>query len=318
LNRAAREILKVKTDTWLGSPLRRVLGAPFRRTIRSFLKGIREGAESIEKEMTLSLQNDTLYLRVSLTTLRDPAGETEGYIIAFDNITHIVRGERLATWREIAKRLTHEIKNPLTPIMLSAERLRRRLLPKAEGREREVLDETTSVILSSSKDITEMVNELTKFTHTSSSVRTVEDLNAIIEETVAVYRNLYPDISFPFSGEPVPRFRMDKDKIKRALINLIANSIRAMDSGRGAISLRTRYDRGRGAVWIELADTGPGIKDEDKARVFDPYFTRNPDGTGLGLAIVNSIIVEHGGRISAEDNSPRGAKMVIELPVFEV
>ena len=267
--------------------------------------------------MTLSLQNDTLYLRASLTTLRDPAGVTEGYIITFDNITHIVRAEKLATWREIAKRLTHEIKNPLTPIKLSAERLRRRLLPKAEGREREVLDETTSVILSASNDITEMVNELTKFTNTESSVRTVEDVNAIIEETVAIYRNLFSDIAFQFHGEPVPRFRMDKDKIKRALINLITNSIKAIDSAQGTISLLTRYDKGRGAVWIELADTGPGIRDEDKARVFDPYFTRNPDGTGLGLAIVNSIIVEHGGRINVEDNLPRGTKMVIELPIFE-
>ena len=147
------------------------------------------------------MQNDTLFLRVSLTTLRYEAGKPEGYIVTFDDITHIVRVEKLATWREIAKRLTHEIKNPLTPIKLSAERLRRRLLPRVEGREKEVLDETTSVILSSSNDITAMVNELTKFTHTSSSPRTLEDVNAIIEETVAIYRNLYPAISFQFHGD---------------------------------------------------------------------------------------------------------------------
>ena len=178
---------------------------------------MREGREGHAKETTLSLQNDTLFLRVSLTTLRSDAGKPEGYIVTFDDITHIVRVEKLATWREIAKRLTHEIKNPLTPIKLSAERLRRRLLPKVEGREKEVLDETTSVILSSSDDITAMVNELTKFTHTSSSPRTLEDVNAIIEETVAIYRNLYPAISFQFHGTKVPPFRMDRDKMKRAL-----------------------------------------------------------------------------------------------------
>ena len=317
LNRAAKDILKVKTDDWMGRPLWRCAGEDFRSIIRPFLKSMREGPEGLAKETTLSLQNDTLFLRVSFTTLRDEAGKPEGYIVTFDDITHIVRVEKLATWREIAKRLTHEIKNPLTPIKLSAERLRRRLLPRVEGREKEVLDETTSVILSSSNDITAMVNELTKFTHTSSSPRTLEDVNAIIEETVAIYRNLYPAISFQFHGTKVPSFRMDRDKIKRALINLITNSINAIDSEPGRISVETQYDKGRGTVRIELADTGCGIKDEDKSRVFDPYFTKNRDGMGLGLAIVNSIILELGGRINAEDNLPRGTRMVVEIPVFD-
>ncbi|MGD0229003.1 MAG: ATP-binding protein [Syntrophorhabdales bacterium] len=317
LNRAARDILKVGTDEWLGSPLRRFAGEDFRKIIRSFLRGMREDGEGVAREMTLSLHNHTLQLRASLTTLRDEAGKAEGYIVTFDDITHIMRAEKLATWREIAKRLTHEIKNPLTPIKLSAERLRRRLLPKAEGKEREVLDETTSVILSASNDITLMVNELTKFTHTTSSPRTIEDVNAIIGETVAIYRNLYPAISFTFQGAEVPRFRMDRDKMKRALINLITNSIKAIGPEPGTIGIETRHDLGKGIVWIELADTGPGIKDEDKPRVFDPYFTKNRDGVGLGLAIVNSIILELGGRIDAQDNMPRGTKMVIEIPVFE-
>ncbi len=317
VNRAAKDILKANADDWMGSPLWRFAGGDFRPVIRPFLKSMREGREGRPKETTLSLQNDTLFLRVSLTTLRDETGKPEGYIVTFDDITHIVRAEKLATWREIAKRLTHEIKNPLTPIKLSAERLRRRMLPRVEGREREVLDETTSVILSSLNDITSMVNELTRFTDTSSSQRTVEDVNGIIEETVAIYRNLYPAISFQFKGAKVPPFRMDRDKMKRALINLITNSINAIGAEPGTITVETRYDKDRGAVRIELGDTGHGIRDEDKSRVFDPYFTKNPNGTGLGLAIVNSIILELGGRINAEDNAPRGARMVMEIPVFE-
>jgi two-component system nitrogen regulation sensor histidine kinase NtrY len=105
--------------------------------------------------------------------------------------------------------------------------------------------------------------------------------------------------------------------MKRALINLITNSINAIDSEPGTISVGTYYDKGRGSVRIELADTGCGIKDEDKSRVFDPYFTKNRDGMGLGLAIVNSIILELGGRINAEDNLPSGTRMVMEIPVFE-
>ncbi len=317
VNRAAKDIMRAKSDDWMGSPLWRFADGDFRPIIRPFLKGLKEGRDSHVKETTLSLQNDTLFLRVSLTTLHDEAGKTEGYIVAFDDITHIVRAEKLATWREIAKRLTHEIKNPLTPIKLSAERLRRRLLPRVEGREKEVLDETTSVILSSSNDITSMVNELTRFTHTSSAQLAPEQVNPIVEETLAIYKNLYPAISFEFNAANVPPLRMDRDKMKRALINLITNSIRAIGAEPGTISVETRYDKDRGAVRIELGDTGPGIRDEDKSRVFDPYFTKNPDGTGLGLAIVNSIVLELGGRINAEDNTPRGTKMVMEIPVFE-
>jgi two-component system nitrogen regulation sensor histidine kinase NtrY len=317
LNRAAKDILQVKTDAWKGTTLRNIVGDDFRKIIRTFLKGIRdEATESVAKEMILALQNDTLYLRTCLTVLRDEAGKTQGYIATFDDITQVVRAEKLATWREIAKRLTHEIKNPLTPIKLSAERLRRRLLPKTEGKEKEVLDESTSVILSATGDITTMVNELTKLSQ-APGARTIEDVNAVIEETVNMYRNLYSNILFEPHYGKVPAFGMDRDKIRRVFINLFTNSIKAIGSNGGAIALSTRFDRHRNVVWIEVADTGEGIKDEDKGKIFDPYFTRNHDGTGLGLAIVNSIILEHSGRITIEDNQPKGTKMVIELPVFE-
>ena len=317
LNRAAKEILRVRTSDWAGIPLRAIIGQDFSKVIRPFLASLREDPTgSMAREMTLSLRNDSLHLRTSLTVLRDEAGRAEGYIGTFDDITHMMRAEKLATWREIAKRLTHEIKNPLTPIKLSAERLRRRVLPKAEGKEREVLEETTSIILTASDDITAMVNELTKLTQTSS-VRTIEDINGIVEETVNIYGNLYPNITFQTQAGKVPRFGMDKDKMKRVLVNLVTNSINAIDSAEGTVRIVTSYDRNRGVARIEVADTGPGIKDKDKARVFDPYFTRNPNGTGLGLAIVNSVILEHGGRINVEDNRPQGAMMVIELPIVE-
>jgi two-component system nitrogen regulation sensor histidine kinase NtrY len=316
LNRAATDILKIETRDYIGTALRRIVGEDFRKIIGSFLRETKQHGESVIKEVRLTLHNETVYLRASVTVLRDEIGKTEGYISTFDDITHIVRAEKLATWREIAKKLTHEIKNPLTPIKLSAERLRRRLLPKAEGREKEVLEETTSVILSASEDITVIVNELTKLSHTSAA-RTIEDINAIIEETIGMYRNLYQNISFHFEKTKIPRFRMDRDKVKRAMINLIANSIKAIDADQGSITVDTRYDKNKGTASIRVTDTGPGIKDEDKNRVFDPYFTTNRDGTGLGLAIVNSIVLEHSGKIYLEDNLPRGVKMVIELPVFE-
>lgn len=317
LNRAAREILQIATDDYVGVPLKSIIGPDFRKVIRPFLRSVRDDRTgSVPSDMIISLRNDALHLRTSLTVLRDEEGGPEGYIGTFDDITHIVRAEKLATWREIAKRLTHEIKNPLTPIKLSAERLRRRVLPKAEGKDREVLDETTSVILTASDDITTMVNELTKFSQTSS-VRTIEDINGVVEECIAMYRNIYPNISFGHEAAMIPPFSVDRDKMKRVFINLVTNSLNAIGSDAGEIRFVTTYDKRRGVARITVSDTGPGIKDEDKPQIFDPYFTRNPDGTGLGLAIVSSIILEHGGRIRVEDNEPKGAMMVIELPVLE-
>ena len=317
-NRAARDILKLEDGVWLGTPLRNVLGDDFRKIIRPFLREIRrETAENVViQETMLSLHNNNLNLRASLTVLRNEAKKIEGYIITFDDITHIVKAEKLATWREIAKRLTHEIKNPLTPIKLSAERLRRRVLPKSEGRERQVLEEATSVILSSSEDITQMVNELTKLTHASAK-RTMEDMNAVVEETINIYRSLYTNIVFTFERAGVPRLRIDRDAVKRAIINLVTNSIKAIGSAQGTITVSLGYERHRGAMRIEVADTGPGINDGDKSRIFEPYFTRNHGGMGLGLTIVHSIVLEHNGKIHVEDNVPTGARFVIELPLFE-
>jgi two-component system nitrogen regulation sensor histidine kinase NtrY len=317
MNRAAKAILGVERDDWVGKPLRVILGSELRKVIRFFQKEMKgESTGSVVREMRLSLSKEAVYLRTSLTVLRDETGVVEGYISTFDDITHIVRGEKLATWREIAKKLTHEIKNPLTPIRLSAERIRRRLLPRAEGKEKEILDETTTVILNASEDIKLIVNELTKLTHTAL-VQTVEDVNDIIEETIGQYRNLYQNISFHFEKGNMPKFRLDKDQFRRALINLVTNSIKAIDAQQGTVTLVTRYERDRALAFVEVADNGPGVVDDDKERIFDPYFTRNREGMGLGLAIVHSIILEHHGKIHVEDNRPQGARFVIELPVVQ-
>lgn len=315
LNRAAKQILGIGEDDWIGKPLRSLMGDDFKSIIRSFLGEMKDGGgHSAVKELHVNIQNQTIYTRTSLTTLRDETGEKTGYIATFDDITHIVTAEKLATWREIAKKLTHEIKNPLTPIRLSAERIRRRLLPHAEGKDREVLDETTSVILNASEDIKVIVNELTKLTH-ASPVLTVEDLNEIVEEAVSSYRNLYHNIAFTVDATDIPRFRMSRDDIRRAIVNLLSNAIKAIDSAQGLIVATTHYDGEKGVAFVEVADTGPGIADEDKARMFDPYFSKSRDGLGLGLAIVQSIVLEHNGKVYVKDNLPHGARMIIELPV---
>jgi len=316
LNKAARNILGIEKGIWAGASLKDIFGDDFKKHLRVFLKEAREVDHgSITREIKLNMKNDVTYLRASLTTLKDQARKIEGFVIAFDDITHIVRAERLATWREVAKKLTHEIKNPLTPIMLSAERIRRKLLPTVHQQAKEVLDSTTSVIIQSVEDIKGIVNELTKLTHISQT-KTMEDLNSIIDETILLYKHLYQNISLVCEKNAVPPFLVDRDGLKRAIINLITNSVKAIDDNQGVIKITTHYDVDKGIGIIEVSDTGKGIPDEEKSKIFDPYFTKDSDGMGLGLAIVHSIILEHHGKIHVEDNYPQGAKFIIELPII--
>ncbi|MEN6317759.1 MAG: ATP-binding protein, partial [Syntrophaceae bacterium] len=172
------------------------------------------------------------------------------------------------------------------------------------------------VIIRSVDDIKDLVNELTKLTHTSQA-RTLENINAVVDETLELYRNLYPNISIGFEPEDIPLVRVDRDGLKRVFINLITNALKAIDGESGTITVRTRYDRPKRVGVIEFADSGKGVPDEDKEKVFDPYFTKDKEGTGLGLAIVHSIILEHHGRIRVEDNVPKGARFIIEIPIIE-
>ena len=309
-NKAARHILGIERENIEGMSLREIFGNDFRSLTKSFLKEVKAaGGKSITMDLRLNLKKDVTYLRASLTALKDDeTNRIAGFIIAFDDITHIVRAEKLATWQEVARKLTHEIKNPLTPIILSAQRIRRKIMGSFTGSDRTILDQTTSVIIRSVDDIKEIVNELTKLTHTSQA-KTSEDLNVIVDETLDLYRNLYHDISMTFTREDIPRIRVDRDGIKRAFINLITNAVKAMEGSVGNIDVRTRFDAPKRTGIIEFADTGKGISDEDKEKVFDPYFTKEKDGTGLGLAIVHSIILEHHGKIWVEDNAPRGRKV---------
>ncbi len=316
-NSAARQILGIERESLEGMSLREIFGNDFRSLTKSFLREVRaSGGASTTMDLRLSLKKDVTYLRASLTALKDETKKIVGFIIAFDDITHVVRAEKLATWQEVARKLTHEIKNPLTPIILSAQRIRRKIMGNITGNDRAVLDQTTSVIIRSVDDIKEIVNELTKLTRISQA-KTSEDLNAIVEETLDLYRNLYHGVSMTFNRGGMPLVRVDRDGLKRAFINLITNAVKAMGGSVGNIEVSTRFDAAKRTGIIEFADTGKGVSDEDKEKVFDPYFTKEKDGTGLGLAIVHSIILEHHGKIRVEDNLPRGAKFIIELPIME-
>lgn len=315
MNNAARKILGIEDGDWKDKPLRELLSDDLRPHMRSFLREIRKtSGKTVTKDLKLTLRDRTTYIRASISPIYANGKELSGFIIAIDDITHLIRAERLSLWQEIAKKLAHEIKNPLTPITLSAERLKRRFSKILFGRDLEILEETTNSILSSAEVIKHIVNDLTRLAPYPQAKRE-EDINEIIAETLGIYQNVLPNVTIKFEKGEVPRIFCDRESIKRVLFNLMSNSIRALEGKEGYIEIKTFFDPERNSVVLEVTDNGKGIPDEDKPRIFDPYFTRERDGTGLGLAIVSSIVMEHGGEIKVEDNLPTGTRFRISFPI---
>jgi two-component system nitrogen regulation sensor histidine kinase NtrY len=235
-----------------------------------------------------------------------------GMVMAFDDLTELEKAQRMAAWREVARRIAHEVKNPLTPIKLSAQRLTRRY---AETLNDPVFEECTHMIIDHVDLIRNLVNEFSAFARFPTANPKPCDLSPIVEETVALYREGHQDICFEIRvSDPIPRMNLDRQQIKQAMINLVNNAIAAI-RGEGSVIITMSYDKVSKIVQIEVADTGTGITDKDKAHLFEPYFSTKKSGMGLGLTIVSSIIADHHGKIRVQDNHPRGAKFVIEIPV---
>jgi two-component system nitrogen regulation sensor histidine kinase NtrY len=219
----------------------------------------------------------------------------------------------MAAWREVARRIAHEIKNPLTPIQLSAQRLRKRYLDKLQ-QDGAVFDECTRTIVTQVEELKGMVNEFSNFARMPASQPSPDHLNEIIQETLVLFREAHKDVRIAFVSRDLPVFNIDRDQMKRVLMNLIKNSLAAIENG-GEIKIQTSYDPRLQMVRLEVSDDGCGIPDEDKGRLFEPYYSTKKTGTGLGLTIVNAIIADHNGYIRVRDNKPKGTTFVIELPV---
>lgn len=315
LNKAAMSILGIEGEDWRNRPIKEVLGQDLRPYMRSFLKEVKSlKGGTVKKDLKLSIKNKVMFIRVSITPFYGDSTTPEGFIIGIDDITHVLQAERLSLWQEVAKKLTHEIKNPLTPIVLSAERLRRKFLKNLSGKEKEIMEEATSAIIKCAEVIKGIVNDLTRLTPHPQSKKE-ENLNEIVEEVIGLYRNMVPTVSLRFSKEEVPKIICDREAIKRILLNLMTNSVRALENENGVIEIKTGLEKDSNSVYLEVSDNGRGIPDEDKPRIFDPYFTTEKDGTGLGLAIVNSIVLEHQGSIEVENNVPKGTRFKIKFPL---
>jgi two-component system nitrogen regulation sensor histidine kinase NtrY len=314
INTSAEQMLEIRGEAVLEKNLSEVLTKEYVKQLEELVRELKSSQkDSIEKQLTVNLKGKSLSLLINLTTLRDEEGRSLGVVAVFDDLTQLIKAQRMAAWREVARRIAHEIKNPLTPIQLSAQRLRKRYLDKLQP-DGAVFDECTRTIMKQVEELKGMVNEFSSFARMPASQPTPNHLNEIIQETMVLFQEAPKEVRIEFIPHDLPVFNIDRDQMKRVMINLIKNSLAAIER-EGTIRIETSYDPKLQMVRLEVSDDGCGIPDEEKGKLFEPYYSTKKSGTGLGLTIVNAIVADHNGYIRVRDNEPKGTTFLIELPV---
>jgi two-component system nitrogen regulation sensor histidine kinase NtrY len=313
VNGAAQRLLELDAGA-VGLGVDRVLAGPGREEIRGLVQRLLSGRVARqEREVIVPSRERDRHLAVTVVSLRGPLGSAPGAVLVVDDLTPLMRAQRVAAWGEVARKLAHEIKNPLTPIQLSAQRVRKAWL-KSDPAFEPVLNECTRAIVDEVEALKNLVDEFAQFARMPAASLQPASLHAVIEQALSLYDGLFPGMAIERRLAPdLPSLRLDPDQMRRALINLFDNAIEATD-GKGAIVVSTEYDAAAGRARLVVADDGPGIAPEDRDLLFVPHFSTKKRGSGLGLAIVSRIVQEHLGSIRAEDNVPRGARFVVELP----
>lgn len=317
INRFAEELLGVSHDQVIGRDYHAILRSEHLAILDGFLAELAvSGKLSMQRPLRLTVRDETFFLRVNFTKLEDEEGQPLGVVLVFDNLTELEKAQRMAAWREVARRIAHEVKNPLTPIQLSAQRLRKRYLDRIEG-EREIFDLCTKTIINQVDELKRLVSEFSSFARMPSVQKSVNRLPEMVLEVLALYREAHKQIAFRFVDDPAaPEFSFDRKQIKRVLINLIDNAVAVLPAdGGGEVEVVLSYDPEGQRVFVEVRDNGPGIAEEDKLRLFEPYFSTKKSGTGLGLAIATTVVADHGGYLRVKDNEPVGSRFIIELPL---
>jgi two-component system, NtrC family, nitrogen regulation sensor histidine kinase NtrY len=346
VNPVARRLLALDADV-LGAPASVVFGREDLRPLASLavargeVRGDRALAAAVvdgedggvavaappvaaaQHEVTLVHDGHERHLLAATTTLGgDGALER---VLVVDDVTPLVRAQKVAAWRDVARRLAHEIKNPLTPIQLSAERLKRHFTDAPEPTRR-LVDECARAIVAEVESLKSLVDEFSQFARMPAPKAVPTDLNALLADALALYAGLLTHATIELTTEPdLPRVRLDPEQVRRVVINLVDNAIEALTEARetgrmakdtpGSITVDTAYMAAHGVVRLRVADNGPGLPAGDRSKLFMPYYSTKGRGSGLGLAIVRRIIAEHGGSIEAADNAPHGTCFTIELPV---
>jgi two-component system nitrogen regulation sensor histidine kinase NtrY len=315
INGAAERLLGLPASQIQGQTAGAVFRPPTYEEIAALIQRMRRQREGmLEREVHLRRGGQAVALLASATALRGPGGSYMGMVLAFDDLTELLNAQRLAAWREVAQRIAHEIKNPLTPIQLSAQRLRRRLGGDRSPEEKRLLEEATATIIQEVDGLKHLVDEFSRFARMPALTLRPTDLGRLLEGVIVLYRDSHPGLAITAAFSPeLPPLEVDPDQIKRAVLNLVDNAVEAVGQT-GEVVVETAWLPEAGQARIVVSDDGPGIAPEDKDRLFVPYFSTKATGMGLGLPIVHQIVTDHGGTIWVEDNHPRGSRFVVELP----
>ncbi len=321
VNRAALKMLTCDSGV-LNQPIKTLFQGSDLREIESLIdKAARAGIAS--RDFRLHPKGRQLYCAVTVSALlRSGDASSEGFVMVVEDLTELLKAQRANAWRDVARRMAHEIKNPLTPIQLSAERLLKNYgRAKTEGEDggqaefEPVLRECVQTIKQEVSSLKAMVDEFSRFARMPAASRVSTNLNTLIEKILAGYNGRFEGVDLDTSLSELPEVLLDPEQFKRAFVNLIDNALEAMEEApKKKLSIASQFYANRETVEIVIKDTGHGIPSTDKEKLFLPYFSTKKRGTGLGLAIVSRIVADHKGYIHVEDNIPAGASFVIEIP----
>jgi len=312
-NRAVSQLLEVTPDRAIGRHYSDALTGEASALLTVFEKAMNSSAPLRSPEViqvNLKIGGVTKSVAAIATSL------PTGAVIVIDDMTSLVKGQREMAWREVARRIAHEIKNPLTPIKLSAQRLQRKL-GDLTGKEGQFVREMTETIIQHTDELKQMVNEFSDFARMPEVTLEADSLDDTIRETLALYEQAHADVRFTYRADrELPTFEFDRDQIKRVLINLFDNAVSAVRENKGEkrIGITTNYHASLKIAVLDFSDNGAGMPEDVKSRVFEPYFSTKSDGTGLGLAIAKRIVADHHGFIRVQSGSGEGTQFTIELP----
>ena len=318
INRAAEKMFDIKAENVLFQNYRDLMIPEHLSLVDEFLQEMKENDESLlEKQLEVMLKDKALTVLLTITTIKDEESNDSGIVVVFEDLTQLQKAERAAAWREVARRMAHEIKNPLTPVQLSAQRLQRKYEDKL-GEDGSVFKECTQTIIDQVEVLKNLVNEFSRYARMPVTTPAPNDLNAVVAEAVLLFQDAHKDIVFEFKpAEGLPKFNLDAEQINRVMINLLDNAVAAINKKTGRIEITVSYDEQHRKATVSVADDGAGVPSSYKRKVFEPYFSTKKSGTGLGLAIVSSIISDHRGQVSVADNKPTGTIVSFQLPVSD-
>lgn len=314
VNKAAEAMLDIDSREVIGTDPQILVPVPYREMFKDMLVQLSKGPRSRwQRQMDVRLRDRDLKLFINAVVLRDSEGGYAGMVMVFEDYTELEKMQRMAAWREVARRIAHEIKNPLTPIKLSAQRLEQKFGSKVGDK---VFSECTALIVRQVEHLQAMVQEFSAFAKLPEVVLKEDHLAPLLQELVTLFRTGHTGIewSLEFESE-IPAAQFDLESIRRVLMNILTNAVEALDGKvDGQVWVTARHDKTLRRIQVSVADNGPGLTAEERSRIFEPYYSKKKGGTGLGLAIVRSVLSDHHGYARVEANLPQGTVFIIEIP----